>query len=231
LFPRVTPYFLYWVKGLEFQEQTLRAAERRYGLSIMRVPHAYLAAYYKRSDFRHDLPSNEMRASRLSVTDQENALRVETGINWLITGKKRADSLWRRGELAAPAKTYGIDDKRRNIFPLIDWTDPDVWSYLKFARIPAPPEYRVFAGIAPRSLSWDLNSHKQGRYLLRIRDAWPDDYARILNKFPLAAALVAREEMYGGVEADEAKARRMAGVAKRKLSRKNAISETSVERP
>jgi phosphoadenosine phosphosulfate reductase len=218
VFPKVQPYFLYWVKGLSFQERTLRWAEQRYGLEIMRLPHAFLSAYYIRSDFRHDLPIDKL-TKKMGLTEQENVIRAQTGITWLIAGKKRADSLWRRGELAEAEKNQGIDRKRRTIFPLLDWTDADVWNYLKLARVPTPADYRVFAGLAPHSLSWDLNQKRQGKYLMRIRETWPEDYQKIRAQFPLVDALVKREEIYGPAEEAERQARRAQAIAKAKATR------------
>jgi len=217
-FEKVQPYFLYWVKGLSFQERTLQWAEQRYGLEVLRLPHAFLSTFYIASDLRHDLPIDKLQ-KKMSLTDQENAIRAQTGITFIVTGQKRAESLWRRGALYEVAQTQGISMKRRTIFPLVDWADSDVWSYLKLNKVPTPADYRVFAGLAPHSPSWDLNSKRQGKYLQRIKEVWPDDYAKIVAQFPLAEALIKREEIYGPAEAAEAAARRARGVAKAKPTR------------
>jgi len=212
IFDRVQPYFLYWVKNLSFQERTLSWAERRYGFEILRLPHAYLCSMYMSSDYRHPLPIDRLKRV-MQLTDQENAIRADTGLTWIVTGQKRADSLWRRGALYEVAQTEGISAKRRNIFPLIDWTDAAVFNYLKMARVPMPADYRLFADLTRHSPSWDLNNKGQGRYLLRIKETWPEDYARILGQFPLVAALVRREELFGPAERE---ARRQAGIEKRR---------------
>jgi hypothetical protein len=87
-FPNVQPYFLYWIRDLGFQELTLRWAERKYGLKILRLPHAFLSQIYTRQDFRHDDAIPEMKRT-LGLTDQENAIRAQTGIQFIAGGQGR----------------------------------------------------------------------------------------------------------------------------------------------
>jgi hypothetical protein len=61
-FSRVAPFFMYWVKGLEFQEATLCAAEARYGLHIERVPHWALSTAFNNLELRNfhpDVPDDD----------------------------------------------------------------------------------------------------------------------------------------------------------------------------
>lgn len=44
-FKNVTPYFMYLVKGLEFQEKTIRYYENKYDVEMLRVPHFMLSDF------------------------------------------------------------------------------------------------------------------------------------------------------------------------------------------
>ena len=46
-FKNVVPYFMYLVKGLEFQEKTIRYYENKYDVEMLRVPHFMLSDFLR----------------------------------------------------------------------------------------------------------------------------------------------------------------------------------------
>ena len=183
-FTRVVPFFMYRVKGLEFQERALRMVERRYGFEVLRLPHWALSRMYRTAAFaphgaiREDVP-------RLSLGDVERTVREKTGLVWIFSGEKTSDSLVRNAMLK---RAGGMDESTRRAWPIWDWKDATVFGYLRQRGIPLPPEYRAGArhGIS------DLT----GPELVRIKREYPDDYARILAAFPFIEAEVKRREFF-----------------------------------
>jgi hypothetical protein len=64
-----------------------------------------------------------------------------------------------------------------------------------------------------------LNQKRQGKYLMRIKATWPEDYKKIGAQFQLVEAVLKREEIYGPQEEAERQARRAHGIAKAKATR------------
>jgi len=179
-FARVEAYFLYYVPGLSFQERMLQWAERRYGITIYRLPHFEMAEFLKCGAFRPvdlDVPT-------LSVADFYAHLRAHFGIHWIAAGERIADSIWRR----AMIKHSGtIDRKRGRIYPVAHFTRAHIFAYLKAHRLPISEESRVL-GFSFRSL--------QAEDMIKIRQHYPDDFAKIKAMFPLVEAGIKHREWY-----------------------------------
>ncbi len=180
-FKHVQPFFMYIVKGLEFQEKTLRYYEKKYGTDIIRVPHFMLSEFLSAGSFR--LPDPRVR--NVKTVELYNYLREQTGIYWIAAGERISDSIIRR----AMIKNSGsIDRKRGRIYPIAEWNKAQVMQYLKLHNLPLSLENRML-GFSFRSL--------QGKDLEIIKDKFPDDYRKIEEAFPLIGAAVARERFYG----------------------------------
>ena len=179
-FPRVVPYFLYVVKGLEFQERILRYYEKRYGVEILRLPHFMLGEIYRGGSFR--MP--DYNVPNVKISDLYTYLRNTTGIYWIAAGERIADSIVRRAMIK---QSGAIDKKRGRLYPLAYWNKAQVMSYIKMRHLPLSLENRVlgfsFAGLL-------------GKDLAKIKASFPADYAKIKEVFPLIDAAVKREEFY-----------------------------------
>lgn len=109
-FRHVEGFFMYYVKGLSFQEQICRYYEDRYGLPIHRVPHFELSQFLRYGLYR----PTDFSVPVVSVKDVYNYLRLNTDIWWIAAGERIADSVWRR----AIIKSSGtIDEKRGASIP------------------------------------------------------------------------------------------------------------------
>jgi phosphoadenosine phosphosulfate reductase len=180
-FSHVQPFFMYIVKGLEFQEATLRYYEDRYDVEFLRVPHFMLSEFLRYGSFR--VP--DISVPTVKTAELYNYLREISGIYWIAAGERISDSIVRR----AMIKHSGtIDEKRGRIFPVADWNKADIMAYLKQNNLPLSLENRVL-GFSFRSL--------QGEDLAMIKEHFPDDYEKIKKAFPLVDASVKRFEYYG----------------------------------
>lgn len=183
-FPRVHAVYGYLVPDLSFREATLQWAERRYGLTITRVPHWELSRLLRHETFR--LPSSLHAAVPvLSASEWIDGLRERFGCLWVASGERIADSIWRRAIL----KRSGlVDQARHRVYPVGDWTKAQVLAYLQFHHIPLPLDYQWLG----HSFGFFF-----GRELTVIRQHAPADYDKIVAMFPLVDVALKREEWHG----------------------------------
>ena len=184
-FKRVVPFFMYFVKGLAFQETVLAAAERRYGIPIERMPHFDLPAVLNDELLRDMRPDGQIPVLReLTMRQMQDLWRKRTGLAWIATGEKKNDSFTRRFML----KKSGQWDSKRGVYaPLMEWSDKQVLAYLRLRHIALPPEYQFLKG------SFGVFS---GVDLLMAKRHFPADYRKILDVFPHAEALARSYELY-----------------------------------
>ena len=179
-FARVEAYFLYYVPGLSFQERMLQWAERRYDITIYRLPHFELSQFLQLGAFR----PVDLSVPTVEVADLYAHLRAHFGIHWIAAGERIADSIWRR----AMIKHSGtIDRQRGRIYPVAHFTKAHIFAYIKAHRLPISEESRVL-GFSFRSL--------QAEDMIKIRQHYPADFAKIKAMFPLVEAGIKHKEFY-----------------------------------
>jgi len=164
-FKNVVPYFMYLVKGLEFQEKTIRYYENKYDVEMLRVPHFMLSDFLRYGSFR--MP--DLDVPIIKTVDLYNYMRNETGIYWICAGERISDSIVRR----AMIKNSGtIDSKRGRIYPVAQWNKSNIMSYLKINKLPLSLENKTL-GFSFRSL--------MGEDMIKIKECFPDDFEKIKN--------------------------------------------------
>lgn len=167
--------YFYFVEGLSFVESILRFYEMRWNVRIERRPcHETLS-----------MQSREKGGRRYSFGDVERMYREETGVQWIISGTKKADSLARRGMLKQ--FTNGIDEENGRCYPLIDWTDKQVSGYCNIHKLPLPVTY---AHGIKRSV-WIPDAEM----LIWIKGQFPSDYKKIVATFPALEIAVEKRLM------------------------------------
>lgn len=178
-FKRIEAFFLWYVPGLEFQEETLRRYESAYGITIHRLPHFELSDLLKHGTWRDP----DETVSVLGVPELYDYVRSLTGVYWIAAGERIADSLVRRAMIKASGS---IDFKRGRFYPLAEWTKKDVVDYIAKHRLRLGRDHDVlgfsFAG-------------PEGRALAKIKEHFPNDYEKIRRFFPDAEAAVIRSRM------------------------------------
>ena len=179
-FENVTPFFLYMVPGLEFQERTLRWYEKRYGTEIIRLPHFEVSNFMRYGTFRAFDPSVPI----ISVTDTYGYLRVKTGSTWIAAGERINDSIIRR----AMIKNSGsIDRSRGRFYPVAYWTKRQILDYIKHHKLKLPNDSKGL-GFSFRSLD--------GRELSFVKEHYPEDFQKIEAMYPYCGAAIERWRRY-----------------------------------
>lgn len=186
-FKQVQPFFMYLVPDLKFQEEALAKYERHYGVDIIRVPHFENADFYRYGSFR----DADYSVPRVKIRAIYEAIRQETGIQWIAGGEKINDSVVRRAMLK---HSGSIDVERGRFYPVMYWRDADIKRYMQVNNL-LYPEFNRKLGFSFHSLA--------GKELSAIKRIYPDDYARILKFFPEAEAGVLQYEAYKQKKGDK----------------------------
>lgn len=180
-FKHVKPVFMYLVRGLEFQERTIRWYEDKYDTEVLRVPHFMLSDFLRYGSFR----PMDLDVPIVKTAEAYNYIREKTGVYWIAGGERISDSIIRRAMIK---QSSSIDISRGRFFPLAYWRKKHVMSYIKQHNIPLSLESREL-GFSFRSL--------EGRELSVIKEKFPKDFEKIKADFPLIEASIAWEKNYG----------------------------------
>lgn len=172
---------MYLCPNLEFQEETLRWYEDRYGLEIIRLPHIDVSLFLKYGTFRE----MDLSVPNVSMNDVYSHVRKRTGIHWIAAGERISDSTIRRAMIKHSGTT---DAKRGRFYPVANWSKKDILTYMKMKKLKLPKDSREL-GFSFASLS--------GKELSTIKRVYPKDYEKILEMYPFAEAGVERYERYG----------------------------------
>lgn len=178
-FRHVEGFFMFYVKGLSFQENICRYYEDRCGLPIHRVPHFELSQFLRYGLYH----PTDFSVPVVGVGDVYHYLRLNTGIWWIAAGERIADSVWRR----AIIKSSGtIDAKRGRIYPVAEWKKEDVAAYIR--------QHRLRVGVESRRLSFSFGS-LQAREVIPVKRHFPADFTRIKAWFPFVEAGIVHQHM------------------------------------
>lgn len=182
------PYFQYLVPGLGFVERSLRYYEEFFGQRIRRVPHPSLYRYLNKMVYMPPERCAIVEAWSLPVFDHQElqeAVLDSAGWpegTWCATGVRAADSLDRRRHF----QQHGaINAKGKVFYPVWDWQKEDLRLALVAAGVKIPVDYQIFGR------SFDGLHHD---YLAPIQKYFPEDFAKILEWFPLAELELKRAE-------------------------------------
>ena len=127
-FERIVCVFMYFVNGLEHINRWIGWVKARYPkIEFVEVPHWNLT-YILRSGL-YCVPNPKVKL--LKLADVVKAMQLKYGIHYAFLGMKKADGMNRRLML----KGYEANGYENNgmCYPLADWTQKDVLSYMKQA--------------------------------------------------------------------------------------------------
>lgn len=179
-FERVECFFMYFVPGLECVETMLDWARERYGVKINQYPHWVLSKAIRDGVYCNNFSTVD-DLEDWKLRDVYNLAKADTGIPMIMTGAKRADSLWRRRQMG----TWGKSDDV--VYPVAGWNKFDVLGYLKGGGLPVPDS----SGKAATGIDLSMPS------LLWLNDNHPRDFQKLCRVFPYAEAVVWRRKWYG----------------------------------
>lgn len=175
-FRRIVCVFMYFVPGLEHIERWVRWVKKRYHLvEFVQIPHWNLS-YMLRSGVccvrRPDI-------KLIKLADVIKSLRLRYGIEYVFLGMKRADGMNRNLML----KGYAAKGYENNglVYPLAEWTQKHVISYMRQHSMPEPVRYSLKAssgvGLNLACLTW-------------LEQNCPGDLQKIYQTFPLAERIL-----------------------------------------
>lgn len=187
-FPRIVPYYMYFVPGLQFVEDSIRYYEDFFGCHIHRIPHPSFYRLINNFVFQPPQRRPIIEAAELpdsTFLDMQNELRESLGLGkecFVASGVRAADSPQRRVTI----KKYGpISEKAGQFLPIWDWNKDRLVSEIRAAGVKLPIDYKIFGR------SFDGIDY---RFLEPMRVHLPDDYRRVLDWFPLADVELKRRE-------------------------------------
>lgn len=119
-----------------------------------------------------------------------------------ITGIRATESVQRLQSIATVTRSGKNITKRRQIFPIYDWKDNDVWLYLLREKVDIPEIYLFLwqSGTGKRRLRVSqFFSIDTAKSLVQMNEYYPDLMERIVRREPNAylAALYWDSEMFG----------------------------------
>lgn len=177
-FDRIVCVFMYFVKDLEHVERWVRWAKAQYkGIEIIQIPHFSLT-YVKRSGL-YCTPTPNQRL--LSLSDICKAVRKKLGIEYVFLGMKKADSMNRRLMMMTYDEFY---ENNGMVYPLAEWTNKEVLSYMKQRNLPQPV---LYGKAASNGIGFNLDC------FMWMYNNFPRDLLKVLEAFPLSERMLFKE--------------------------------------
>lgn len=184
----IIPYFLYWLPGLSFVDAAIDYYEDYFGTEIIRLPHPLFYNMLRTYSYRepHEIAIVQaMQLQEFDFADVDDVIAMQYGLDapFCAIGMRAADNIDRRN-LIFQQGSIGIK-KRRYYYPIWDWNVSQVSQIIIDNGVKIPADYKYWG----RTLAaFDY------QYLKPLREAFPDDYNRMLEWFPLLEAEFFRYE-------------------------------------
>ena len=173
-FKRVVCVFMYFVKGLSHIQRYAGFVKARYpNIEFVEVPHWTLTYL-----FRGGVYCEPRKVKVMKLRDVVDSVKRKYGIEYVFLGMKKADSLNRRLMLKGYEPTY---ENKGLVYPLADWTQKEVLTYMRQHHLPAPVRYSLKAaggvGFNEECFLW-------------LRENCPQDLEKIYQVFPLSRIIL-----------------------------------------
>lgn len=175
-FERIVCVFMYFVKDLEHINRWVNWMKAKYPkIEFVQIPHWNLT-YILRGGL-YCVPNPKVKL--LKLKDVIESMRLKYGIEYTFLGMKKADGMNRRLML----KGYeGNEYENKGLcYPLADWTQKDILSYMKQHNLPEPVRYSLKAS---SGVGFNLDC------MLWLEKNYPKDLERIYKVFPMAERIL-----------------------------------------
>jgi predicted phosphoadenosine phosphosulfate sulfurtransferase len=173
---------------LDFVQHSLEYYEDYFGQPIHRMWHPDLLAYLRNGIYQPAAMSEAItRLNILPVSYDDVWQLVRDGAKlpdaFTAIGETTSDNNMRRIAI----KTHGaINYTKRTFFPIFDYKKEQILQTLRDAKIKLPPDYRLY-----RNTLDGIDA----RYMIPLKEHYPEDYERVIKCFPLIEADIFRMEM------------------------------------
>lgn len=175
-FERIVCVFMYFVKDLEHIDRWVKWVKAKYPkIEFIQIPHWNLT-YILRGGL-YCVPNPKVKL--LKLKDVIESMRLKYGIEYTFLGMKKADGMNRRLML----KGYEANEYENNglCYPLADWNQKDILSYMKQHNLPEPVRYSLKAS---SGVGFNIDC------MLWLEKNYPQDLERIYKVFPMAERIL-----------------------------------------
>lgn len=183
-FCKFSVVFQYLVRDLSFQTSIISYVEKKYNTKIIQIPHWDLMNLYTDGYYRPSTKITEGIDKVYSVRDGITNMKKVSGMQWIAYGTKKSDSITMRRFLTHLGACL---KKLQRVYPLSNFSDKAIYSYLKYYRIPLPSDYRFFG----RSMIFEPYNY------IALKENLPEDFEKIKEIFPYVEAATKQTECYG----------------------------------
>lgn len=175
-FKRIVCVFMYFVKDLEHINRWIGWVKAKYtNIEFVQVPHWNLSYILRGGMYCVSQPKVKL----LKLADVVKAIRLKYGIYHVFLGMKKADGMNRNLML----KGYANNGYANNgfVYPLAEWTQKDILSYMKQHGLPEPVRYSLKAS---SGVGFNLDC------FIWMEKHYPQDLKRIYKVFPMAERIL-----------------------------------------
>lgn len=175
-FKRIVCVFMYFVKGLEHVDRWVNWVNARYPkIEMVQIPHWNLTYALRYGTYCVRNPKVKL----LKLRDVVDAMRLKYGLHYCFLGMKKADSMNRNLMLKGYEKTLYENDGL--VYPLAEWNQRNVLSYMKQHNLPSPVRY---GKTASNGIGFNIDC------FLWMRKNFPNDLKKIYKVFPMSERIL-----------------------------------------
>ena len=175
-FKRIVCVFMYFIKDLEHINKWVNWVKAKYpNIEFVQIPHWNLTYILKGG--LYCVPNPKVKL--LKLADVIQSMRLKYGIDYTFLGMKKADGMNRNLML----KGYEANGYENNglCYPLAEWTQKDILSYMRQHNMPEPVRYSLKAS---SGVGFNLDC------MLWMEKYYPQDLERIYKAFPMAERIL-----------------------------------------
>lgn len=172
-FDKVICIFMYIVKGLEYENNYISYAEKKYkNCEFIQTPHYCLNSFIK-NGYLGIYQNDKIIKNSISKIDEK--FRLILNIDYSVYGFKKVDGITRRFMLNDTPT--GINEKSNKSYPLMNLKNKDILRYIDENYLIKPFNY----GTLKPSSGCDISTPE---FLFYLKEKYPKDLDKIINVFP-----------------------------------------------
>ncbi|WP_146115274.1 hypothetical protein [Arthrobacter sp. MYb221] len=198
----IHPIYYELVPGLKFTAESVAYYEDIFKTKINTFPHPAMYRMWNAGVYQPIDRTWMIEASKMpepSFEDIQQMYRIDHNLpddTLICTGVRAADSIARRTFIK---KTGPLTESKRRLAIVWDWTRGECYDRIAAEGIDLPPDYEWFLRPHPRTGKLVKNSGRTfdglaAQFLVPLREHAPEDFATIMEWFPLVELDLIRNE-------------------------------------